>query len=59
MTQVKFIYVFGIILNTIIAHFLAPFFEIHWIHVFNGLIASSIFYNLLDFKFSCIDDSEE
>ena len=59
MTKTKFIYVFAVILYTVIAYISAKFFNIHWIHVFNGLMLSSILYNLLDFKFKCEDVSEE
>jgi len=56
MTKVKFVYVFGAILYTIIATYSAPYFKIHWIHILNTLMLGSIFYNLLDFKFNCEEE---
>jgi len=53
MTQAQKIHLIGIILYTFIANFSAKFFDIHWIHIFNGFMLSSILYNLLDFKFVC------
>jgi hypothetical protein len=51
MTQPKFMYLFAVILYTIIANISSEFFNIHWIHILNGLMLSSILYNLLDFKY--------
>ncbi len=56
MTNVKFTYLFGVILYTTLAVFTASHFEIYWIHILNSLLLSSIFYNLLDFKFSCQEE---
>ena len=51
MSQAKFMYLFGTILYTVIAFCSSKFFEIHWIHILNTLMLSSILFNLLDWKY--------
>ena len=51
MTQAKSIYVFAIILYTILAYFSSKFFNIHWVHIFNTLMLSSILFNILDWRY--------
>lgn len=49
----KKIHLLAIIIYTIVSYFIQNLVQIHWIHIFNSLMLSSILYNLLDFKFNC------
>jgi len=51
MTFAKKLHLTAIILYTIVAVVISKFTQIHFIHIFNGLMLSSILYNLLDWKY--------
>jgi len=51
MTFAKQLYLTAIIVYSIIAMIISKFTQIHFIHIFNGLMLCSILYNLLDWKY--------
>ena len=59
MTFAKKLHLTAIILYTIVAVVISKFTQIHFIHIFNGLMLSSILYNLLDWKYGVDDVTSE
>ena len=51
------IYLFAIIICTMLSKISAEIFDIHWINIFGALMASLCFYQILDWRFGEEEDN--